>query len=126
MEIENIYSVKFQNSWDRYYGLLRNEKVFNLNDSVFVAYGNDKIFRGIIRGVTLQDRKNPEIIYKVEIPRGLVYDFINDEETESISLNCNTIFSSLEEAKQSRIDQINKLHRLELENAEKFFKQFEE
>jgi hypothetical protein len=126
MTIDNIYTVKFQNSWDRYYGFLRNEKRFNLDDYVFIAYGNDKIFRGIVRGIELQDKLNPEIIYKIEIPRGLVYDFIEETETESLRMNCDRIFNSLEDAKESRIRQINKLHRLELENAEKFFKQFEE
>jgi hypothetical protein len=126
MTIDNIYTVKFQNSWDRYYGFLRNEKRFNLDDSVFIAYGNDKIFRGIVRGIELQDRLNPEIIYKIEIPQGLVYDFIKEKETECLRMNCDRIFNSLEDAKESRIREINKLHRLELENAEKFFKQFEE
>jgi len=126
MEIENIYKVKFQNSWDRYYGFLRNEKRFNINDCVFVAYGNDNIFRGMIRGVELQDQLNPEIIYKIEIPRGLVYDFIEETETTSLQMNCDHIFNSLEDAKESRIKQINKLYRLELESAEKFFKQFED
>lgn len=125
MEINNIYKVKFQNSWDRYYGFLRNEHRFSLGDNVFISYGNDNIFRGLIRGVELEDDLNPEISYKVEIPRGLVYDFEGNEKT-SLRLNCNHIFKSLDDAKQSRIKQINKLHRLELENAEKFFKQFEE
>ena len=46
MEIKNIYKVSFQNSWDRYYGFLRNEKTFNIGDSVFIGYGNESIFRG--------------------------------------------------------------------------------
>ena len=126
MTIDNIYKVAFQNSYDRYYGFLRNEKKFNLDDSVFVAYGNDKIFRGIIRGIELQDRLNPEIIYKIEIPRGLAYDFIEEKETTSLRMNCDHIFYSLEDAKDSRIRQSNKLHKLELENIEKFFNQFKE
>ena len=126
MSIENIYKVSFQNHYDRYFGFLRNEKKFSLDDSVFVAYGNDNIFRGIIRGVELQDRLNPEIIYKIEIPRGLVYDFIEEKETTSLRMNCDHIFYSLEDAKKSRIRQSNKLHKLELENIEKFFNQFEE
>jgi hypothetical protein len=125
MNIDNIYKVSFQNSYDRYYGFLRNEKKFNIGDSVFVAYGDDSIFRGIVRGIELQDSLNPEIIYKIEIPKELVYDFIEETNTTSLRMNCNHIFYSLEDAKQSRIRQSNKLHKLELENIERFFNQFE-
>lgn len=126
MIIDNIYKVAFQNSYDRYFGFLRNEKKFNIDDSVFVSYGNDSIFRGIVRGIDLQDRLNPEIIYKIEIPRGLVYDFIDGKDLTSLRMNCNHIFYSLEDAKESRIKQSNKLHKLELENIERFFNQFKE
>ncbi len=126
MTLDNIYKVQFQNSWDRYYGFLRNENKFDIGESVFISYGNDSIFRGIIKGIELQDRLNPEIIYKVEIPRGLAYDFIEETDLTSLKMNCDHIFRSIEDAKESRIKQINKLHRLELENAEKFFKQFED
>ena len=124
MEIKNIYKVSFQNSWDRYYGFLRNEKTFNIGDSVFIGYGNESIFRGIVMGVELTDNENPEAIYKIQIPNGLVYDFDDNEKT-SLKLTCKYIFNSLEDAKESRIKQSNKLHKLELESIEKFFKQFE-
>lgn len=124
MEIINIYKVSFQNSWDRYYGFLRNEKKFNIGDSVFIGYANESIFRGVVMGVELTDNENPEAIYKIQIPNGLVYDFDGNEET-SLKLTCKYIFNSLEDAKESRIKQSNKLHKLELENIEKFFKQFE-
>jgi len=124
MEINNIYKVCFQNSWDRYYGFLRNEKTFNIGDSVFIGYGNESIFRGIVMGVELTDNENPEAIYKIQIPNGLVYDFDDNEKT-SLKLTCKYIFNSLEDAKESKIKQSNKLHKLELESIEKFFKQFE-
>lgn len=123
MQINNIYKVSFQNSWDRYYGFLRNEKKFNIGDSVFIGYANESIFRGIVMGVELTDNENPEAIYKIEIPNELVFDFDGNEKT-SLKLNCNYIFNSLEDAKESRIKQSNKLHKLELENIERFFNQF--
>ena len=123
MEINNIYKVSFQNSWDRYYGFLRNEKKFNIGDSVFIGYANESIFRGIVMGVELTDDENPTAIYKIQIPNGLVYDFDGNEET-SLKLTCKYIFNSLEDAKESRIKQSNKLHELELENIERFFNQF--
>jgi len=124
MEINNIYKVSFQNSWDRYYGFLRNENKFNIGDSVFIGYANESIFRGIVMGVELTDDENPTAIYKIQIPNGLVYDFDGNEET-SLKLTCKYIFNSLEDAKESRIKQSNKLHELELENIERFFNQFE-
>jgi hypothetical protein len=123
MEINNIYKVSFQNSWDRYYGFLRNEKKFNIGDSVFIGYANESIFRGIVMGVELTDDENPTAIYKIQIPNKLVYDFDGNEET-SLKLTCKYIFNSLEDAKESRIKQSNKLHELEIENIERFFNQF--
>jgi inorganic pyrophosphatase len=61
----------------------------------------------------------------VDIPKGLVFNFEGKEET-SLSLNCNYIFSSLDDAKESRIRQLNKMHKLELESIENFFNQFKD
>ena len=99
MEINNIYKVTYQNNYDKYFGFLRNEKKFNIRDSVFVAYGNDNIFRGIVMGVELTDSDNPEAIYKIEIPKGLITDLDGNDKT-NIKCNCNYVFSSLEEAKE--------------------------
>lgn len=123
MEINNIYKVTYQNNPDKYFGFLRNEKKFNIRDNVFVAYGNDNIFRGIVMGVELTDSDNPEAIYKIEIPKGLITDLDGNDKT-NIKCNCNYVFSSLEEAKESRIKQANKMFDLEIEKIEKFFKQF--
>ena len=126
MEINNIYKVRFYNKYEKYYGFIRNEKEFNIGDNVFIGHSNDSIFRGIVRGVELtDDYDNPTRTYKVQIPNGLVYNFEGNEET-SLKLDCDRIFDSLEDAKQSRIMQLNKMHRLELESIEKFFKQFKE
>ena len=125
MTIDNIYKVRFENYYDKYYGFLRNEKKFSLGDDVFIGYGNDSIFRGTIRGIELSDDLNPEIYYKVEIPKGLVFNFDGTEET-SLRLNCNYVFSSLDDAKESRIKQLNKMHALELQSIDRFFNQFKD
>ena len=124
MEINNIYKVTFENSWETYYGFLRNEKKFSIGDKVFIGYGRDSIFRGTIMGIELTDRLNPEFIYKIQIPKGLVFDLYGNDET-NLKLNCDYIFNSLEEAKESRIKALNKKFELELNQIEKFFKQFE-
>jgi hypothetical protein len=125
MTIDNIYKARFENNYEVYLGTLRNQKKFNLGDEVFIGYGKDKIFRGLIRGVELEDDLNPNILYKIQIPNGLLYDFKGKEET-SLSLTCSYIFSSLDDAKESRIKQLNKIHKLELENIERFFNQFKQ
>ena len=125
MTIDNIYKVRFENYYDKYYGFLRNEKKFSLGDDVFVSYGDNSIFRGQIRGIELSDDLNPEIYYKIEIPKGLVFDLYGKENT-SLRLNCNYVFSSLDDAKESRIKQLNKMHALELQSIDLFFNQFKD
>lgn len=125
MTIDNIYKARFSRDYDVYLGTLRNQKRFSIGDNVFIGYGKDKIFRGLIRGIELEDDLNPNIYYKIQIPKGLLHDFEGNEET-SLSLTCQYIFNSVEEAKQSRIDQLNKMHDLELESIERFFNQFKD
>jgi hypothetical protein len=125
MEINNIYKVRFENNYERYYGVLRNEKKFNLGDNIFIGYGADSIFRGIIKGIEIEDALNPNVFYKIEIPKGLVYNFEGKEET-SLKLTCKYIFDSLEDAMESRIKQLNLMHKLEIDSIEKFFNQFKE
>ena len=125
MTIDNIYQARFSRDYEVYLGTLRNQKKFSIGDNVFIGYGRDSIFRGLIRGVELEDDLNPNIYNKIQIPKGLLRDFEGNEET-SLSLTCQYIFNSVEEAKQSRIDQLNKMHDLELESIERFFNQFKD
>lgn len=122
MTIRDIYKTTFQNHYQKYQGLLRNAKRFNVGDSVFIGYGEDCIFRATIRGVTLDDDfQNPEFIYKVEIPKEIAVDF-DDNYREVI---CDTIFNSIEEAKASRLEQCRRMYELEVDNINGFFKQYE-
>lgn len=124
MIITNIYKTTFQNYsiQEKYQGLLRNAKRFDVGDSVFIGYGGDCIFRAIIRGVTLDDNfENPQFIYKVEIPRDLAVD----DDDKCRDLICDRIFNTIEEAKSSRLAQAKTLYDLEVKNINSFFKQFE-
>jgi|LauGreDrversion4_2_1035121.scaffolds.fasta_scaffold682949_3 hypothetical protein len=124
MIITNIYKTTFQNYsiQQKYQGLLRNAKRFNIGDSVFIGYGDDCIFRATIRGVTLDDDfQNPEFVYKVEIPREMAID----EDDKYRDLICDKIFNTIEEAKSSRLTQAKRLYDLEVENINSFFKKFE-
>lgn len=122
MTITNIYKTTFQNHYQKYQGLLRNAKRFNVGDLVFIGYGDNCIFKTTIRGVTLSDDfQNPEFIYKVEIPKEIALDF-DDNYREVI---CDTIFNTIEEAKSSRLAQAKRLYDLEVENINSFFKQFD-
>ncbi len=121
MTITNIYKTTFQNHYQKYLGLLRNEKRFNIGDVVFIGYGDDSIFQTTIRGVNLSDDfEYPKFIYKIEIPKEMAID----EDNKYIEIICDTIFNSIEEAKQSRIKQAEKLYKLEVDKINQFFKQY--
>ena len=84
---------------------------FNGNANDESGNGN----HGTVNGATLTAGRNGNA--------NSAYDFDGNEKT-SLKLNCNYIFNSLNDAKESRIKQSNKLHELELENIERFFNQF--
>lgn len=120
MKIEVLEEVYWKDYKD-YVGLLRNEKVFSIGDDVFIGWAKDNIFRSKIIGIEMiYNDGNPYYVYKVTVPKE-VFSFGKDH----LELICDTIFSSIEEAKQSRLKCIEKKYRLELENINRFFKQYE-
>lgn len=130
-EISDIYKVTYMTNRFAYVGLLRNEKRFNIGDNVFVAIADNRIIRTTIVGVELPPVENHDYIYKIRIPKEWVkencpewIDF-NESEKYEFTLICDRIFSSIEEAKQSAIKNANRMHELELQQIEIYFKQFE-
>jgi hypothetical protein len=127
MVISDIYKVEYMRNRISYIGLLRNEKKFNINDNVFFAYG-EKIFRGKIVGVELLPAENPEYKYKVQLSEDLMpIRYTQPESVKPVeygNLICDDIFNTVEEAKQSAIDQLNKMTELQRKEIERYFKQF--
>ena len=101
-----------------YIGLLRNQKIFSIGDEVFIGWAKDNVFRSKIVGIEMKyNDGNTEYVYKVTVPKE-VFNF----GSEHAELICDTIFNSLEEARESRLRCIEQKYRLEVENINKFFK----
>ena len=121
MMITDVYKVTYQYNHDRYLGLLRNEKRFNIGDVVFVGFG-DTIFKTRIYGVTLSDSLDaPEFTYKIELPREVAVDW----DDNFIEVICDRMFNTIEEAKESALKQAEKFYKLEVDKINQFFKQYE-
>lgn len=115
--IENIYRVEYMKNNFSYVGTLRNEKKFNIEDVVFFAINGNEIACGKIIGVERTVSDNPDYIYKIQVPKELV-TFNKGEVTE---LKCDRIFSSVDEAKESALQNLFKMSKLQRDQIEKYF-----
>lgn len=102
-------------SYVTFSGTLRNQYRFDLLDEVYIQFSG-KMVKGMIRGVELPVRDNPDYIYKIQLPKE-TFGY-NDN---PITLKCDQIFRNKEEAKASAIKHLEHLHKLNLDNIEKFF-----
>lgn len=129
--IDKIYRVKFMRDSFSYIGTYRNSKIFNINDIIFFSINGKDIFPGKIIGIELPPTDNPEYIYKVQISEIIVsrefgYENLPDKETLSNSvINCDSIFYTIKEAKESAIKNLKKLAVLQKQEIEDYFKKFE-
>lgn len=98
-------------------GTLRNEKEFDLFQNVFIRSG-EKMYQCIIVGKELPPSDNPEYIYKIELPKELI------EKNDRISLTCENIFSTIDEAKESAFKELDNNYNLNKQNIERFFNQY--
>lgn len=132
MDIKEIYRLNHMKHYWSYVGTLRNEKRFNLHDKIFFVVNGDEIAKGEIVGVELPPVDNPDYMYKIQIPEELIkermsnYDFYNGENLDRITLRCDSIFNTIDEAKQSAIKQLDMLYNLQKEEIERYFKQWNE
>lgn len=126
--INEIYRIRFdKNTWS-YIGTLRNEKKFNLNDHVFFAINGNEIARGTICGVELPPEENPEYRYKIKLPEDLIRQRMGDDfwkekpDFDKVTLTCDRIFNSIEEAEESAIKNLELDYKIQKENIERYFK----
>lgn len=128
--INQIYRSRFLKDRFSYIGLLRNEKIFNINDKVFFAINGNEIAYGKIIGIELPPTKNPDYQYKIELPEELIRqrmeteDFYAGKEFDKIVLNCESIFSTVQEAKDSALKNLECMEKLQREEIERYFSQF--
>ena len=134
-KITDIYKLAYMDGKFSYVGTLRNEKKFNLNDNVYFSYDGNKIAYGVICGVELPPTQNPDYVYKIQVSDWMFYnnveekvkDFIYSDKVgkiENVTLKCDRIFSTIEEAKQSAIKNLENHYRLEREAIDRYFNQF--
>ena len=117
--IVNIETYRYSKNEVNFAGTLRNEKKFELLQTVFIQ-SEGQMYQGIIRGIELPPTGNPDYSYLIQIPEQL-----RDPEKGEISRRCDGIFSTIAEAKASALEHLEHLHALNLENIERYFKQYE-
>jgi 4-hydroxyphenylpyruvate dioxygenase-like putative hemolysin len=128
--INQIYRVSYMKDKFSYVGLLRNEKKFNINDKVFFSINGNEIAFGRIVGVELLPADNPEYQYKIELPEELIRQrmkfkkFYEGREIDKITLNCESIFSTVQEAKESALKNLERMEKLQRQEIERYFGQF--
>ena len=130
--INQIYRVPYMKDKFSYVGLLRNEKRFNINDKVFFSVNGNEIAFGRIVGVELPPIDNPEYQYKIELPEELIRQrmdfekFYEAKEIDKVTLDCESIFSTVKEAKESALKNLKRMEKLQREEIERYFGQFPE
>lgn len=130
--INRIYRVPYMKDKFSYVGLLRNEKRFNINDKVFFSINGNEIAFGRIVGVELPPVDNPEYQYKIELPEELIRQrmefekFYEGKEIDKVTLDCESIFSTVQEAKESALKNLERMEKLQREEIERYFGQFSE
>ena len=123
MKITDIYEVNYMRNEIAYCGTLRNAKRFNIKDDVFVAIGYEgKIFRATIIGVELPPDQNPTYRYKVRIPGRILK---KDKRDVYNNLTCESIFNTVEEAKESAKQNLEYMYKRQGEEIERYFGQFD-
>ena len=131
MEIKEIYKVSYMKDHFNYVGTLRNEKRFNIGDNVFFTMMAREIFRGRIIGIELPPTDNPDYLYKIQIPKEIINKELYgrysepDEALRTVVLKCSSIFNTIQEAKESAIENLHRMAELQREEIENYFKQFE-
>ena len=105
MIINEIKEYRFDRNMSAYVGTLRNEKVFNIDEFVFVGLSKGTLIRCQIVGVEKLPASNPEYIYKLRIPTSIAYfKDLDGKDQEYFTMNCQYLFRTVEEAKQSQLN----------------------
>lgn len=118
--ILNIETYNFNSNIITFAGTLRNEKKFDLFQKVFIKIG-DSMCQCKVVGVELPPKDNADYIYKIELPK----DLISNSEITIVSLICDHIFSTIDEAKESAMKELELKYQLNKDNIIDFFKYHE-
>ena len=128
--IVNIETYPISSGTIEFAGTLRNEKKFELHQKVFIE-SHGMMHQCKIVGISLPPADNPEYEYLIEIPQELVelregeyHGFLHNVK-DRISRTCKNIFSTVEEAKESALEELDKKYTLNKDNIINFFKRYE-
>jgi len=124
--ITDIYKYDFNLNDFSFIGTLRNEKKFNLEDNIFFGFTNGAcsgIARGKIVGIELPPKDNPEFIYKITLPKNLIFTY-DSKKIDTITLTCKDIFNTVQEAKKSAIKQLDLMYKLQKQKLEDYFNNY--
>ena len=127
--VVNIETYSMGSNSVSFAGTLRNEKKFELHQIVFIE-SHGKMYKCRIVGIELPPAENPEYRYLIEIPEELIklkegeFQMPGDSK-DRISRTCKYIFSSIEEAKESALRQLDHMYELNKDNVLRFFKKYE-
>jgi hypothetical protein len=83
---------------------------------------NNQIARGVIVGIELLPAENPEYSYKIKLYPSVID--ANGKGDDIHELNCDNMFATIEEAKQSAIQMLEKSYELQKNEIEQYFGQF--
>lgn len=134
MDYDRILKYQFARDRFEYRIGLRNERKFEIGDQVFLSYNDHDLVCGTVVGVLKTADENPDYIYTVQVPEAWVYEVIPQEQRESffnkdvqgytLSRKCNNVFSDTNQAKQSAIDHMNHLFKVQRDEIERYFSRF--
>lgn len=129
-QIKEVYRLNYMRDSFSYVGTLRNQKRFNLNDNVFFAINGNEIARGEIVGIELPPVDNPDYSYKIKLPEELIRNQMKKSEFydgvgfDKVSLHCDRIFNTIDEAKESAKKNLEHMYELQGKEIERYFSQF--
>jgi hypothetical protein len=130
--IVKIETYPIYKDWIQFAGTLRNEKRFELNQNIFIQ-SRGAMYQCKIVGIELPPAENPEYKYLIELPKELIelkenesYIDIDKNSKDRISLTCENIFSTIDDAKESALEALERKYKLNKENIERFFKTYEQ
>lgn len=123
ININEILKIEYSKNGCCYIGLLRNKKKFEIDDKVFFSKSKYdlEIFAGTIIGKEKTISDNTEFIYKIELSKKIATD-VNGNVFSNII--CDSIFNNITEAKNSAIECLDLHYKLDKNNIEEYFSQF--
>ena len=120
--IKEIYETRIGTTYQfNGYGL-RNDTKFAIDDHIFIGFYDGTIAVCKVIGVEKTDSENPDYIYKVKVPKGIIGSVTEDEQVYSVA--CDKLFKTIEDAKSSALSHTELMYKQQKGEIESYFNQF--